>query len=46
MAQLGVAAAAEHMKILLFALSLTGLAFGWYTYLVPGSITTWKQLEE
>ena len=27
-AQLGVAAAAEHMKIRLFALSLTGPAFG------------------
>ena len=45
-AQLGVAAAAEHMKIRLFALSLTGPAFGWYTSLAPGSITTWKQLEE
>ena len=34
------------MKIRLFALSLTGPAFGWYTSLAPGSITTWKQLEE
>ena len=46
LAQLGVASRAEHMKIWLFSLSLTGPAFGWYTTLPPGSITTWKQLEE
>ncbi|WVZ88792.1 hypothetical protein U9M48_035265 [Paspalum notatum var. saurae] len=34
------------MKIQLFSLSLTGPAFGWYITLAPGSITTWKQLEE
>ena len=34
------------MKIRLFSLSLIGPAFGWYTTLAPGSITTWKQLEE
>ena len=45
-AQLGIAAVAEHMKIRLFSLSLTGPAFGWYTSLAPGSITSWKQLEE
>ena len=41
-AQLGVAAAAEHMKVWLFDLSLTGPVFSWYTSLAPGSITTWK----
>ena len=45
-AQLGVVAVAEHMKIRLFSLSLTGSAFGWYTSLAPGSITSWKQLEK
>ena len=34
------------MKIPLFSLSLTSPAFGWYTSLAPGSITSWKQLEE
>ncbi|WVZ93616.1 hypothetical protein U9M48_039581 [Paspalum notatum var. saurae] len=46
LAQQGIASRAEHMKIRLFSLSLTGPAFGWYTTLAPGSITTWKQLEE
>ena len=46
LAQLGIASRAEHMKIRLFSLSLTGPAFGWYTTLAPGSITNWKQLEE
>ena len=45
-AQLGVAATAEHMKIRLFSLSLTGPAFSRYTSLAPGSVTSWKQLEE
>src|ERR1041384_6891754 len=45
-AQLGIAAAAEYMKVRLFSLSLSGPAFGWYTTLAPGSIVSWKQLEE
>jgi len=45
-AQFGIEAVAEHMKIRLFSLSLTGPAFGWYTSLAPASVTTWKQLEE
>ena len=45
-AQLDIAAIAKHIKIWLFSLSLTGPAFGWYTSLAPGSITSWKQLEE
>jgi len=46
LAQHGIAFRAEHMKIRLFSLSLAGPAFGWYTTLPLGSITTWKQLEE
>ena len=46
LAQLGIASRAEHMKIWLFYLSLTGPAFGWNTTSAPGSITTWKQLKE
>jgi len=46
LAQLGPASQAEHMKIRLFSLSVTGPAFGWYTTLAPGSITNWKQMEE
>ena len=42
LAQLGPAASADHMKIRLFSLSLTGLAFVWYTTLALGSIITWK----
>jgi hypothetical protein len=42
LAQLGPASRADFMRIRLFALSLTGPAFGWYTTLPPGSITTWK----
>ena len=44
--QLGVASGAQHMKVRLFSLSLSGPAFGWYTSLAPGSITSWSQLEE
>ena len=46
LAQLGFAASADFMRIRFFSLSLTGLIFGWYNTLPPGSITTWKQLEE
>ena len=34
------------MMTRLFSLSLTGAAFGWYTSLAPGLITSWNQLEE
>jgi len=44
--QLGVASGAQHMKVRLFSLSLSGPAFGWYTSLAPGCITSWSQLEE
>ena len=46
LAQLGPASRADFMRIPLFALSLTGPVFGWYKTLPPGSITTWKQLED
>ncbi|KAK1698709.1 hypothetical protein QYE76_015406 [Lolium multiflorum] len=46
LAQLGTISASDELRVRLFAQSLTGSAFGWYTSLPPNSIRTWKQLEE
>jgi hypothetical protein len=34
------------MKLRMFALSLSGTAFAWFTSLSPNSIFTWAQLEQ
>ena len=36
----------DELKVCLFPLSLTGIAFSWFSALSPGSITTWSQLEQ
>jgi hypothetical protein len=33
-------------KIRMFRLSLTGVAFSWFTYLPPNSIDSWVSLEQ
>jgi hypothetical protein len=33
-------------RVKFFPLSLTGIAFNWFTSLAPNSINTWSQLEE
>jgi hypothetical protein len=44
--QLGEASADEAFKIRYFPLSLTGLAFTWFTSLPAHSICFWKDLEQ
>ena len=44
--QLGEAAASEALKIRLFSLSLSGLAFSWFASLPAGSIQSWADLEK
>jgi hypothetical protein len=44
--QLGMILVSDPLWVRFFLLSLTGLAFGWYTSLGPDLIHTWKQLEE
>jgi hypothetical protein len=46
LAQLGMILVSDPLRVRFFSQSLTGPAFGWYTSLGPGSIRTWKQLEE
>ena len=46
LAQLGEAGSMDELKVCLFPLSLTGIAFSWFSALSPGSITTWSQLEQ
>ena len=46
LAQLGTASAGDPLRVRLFTLSLSRPAFGWYTSLPAGSITSWRQLEE
>jgi hypothetical protein len=33
-------------RIRLFPLSLSGIAFNWFTSLAPNSVNTWVELEE
>ena len=46
LAQLGEASFYDALKVRLFPLSLTGVAFSWFSALPPNSINTWNQLEE
>jgi hypothetical protein len=46
LAQLGMIAVSDPLRVRFFSQSLTGPAFGWYTSLGPDSIRTWNQLEE
>jgi hypothetical protein len=46
LAQLGEASALDYMKIRNFSLSLTGIAFAWFTSLPPLCINSWVELEE
>jgi hypothetical protein len=45
-AQLGEASAHESFKVQLFSLSLTGIAFAWFSSIAPNSIDSWNQLEQ
>ena len=45
LAQLGKANH-DHIKVRLFSLSLTGVAFSWFSALAPNSIHTWFHLEQ
>jgi len=46
LAQLGEASAYDFMKVHNFPLSLTGIAFAWFTSLPSCSIGSWAELEE
>ena len=46
LAQLGEASAYDFMKVHNFSLSLTGIAFAWFTSLPSCSIGSWAELEE
>ena len=46
LAQLGGASAYDFMKVHNFPLSLTGIAFSWFTSLPSCSIGSWAELEE
>jgi hypothetical protein len=43
--QCGEASANDALKLKIFSLSLSGIAFTWFTSLAPNSILTWAQLE-
>ena len=45
MLQLGKASFHEALLIRLFSISLTGIAFSWFSSLAPNSIQSWHQLE-
>jgi hypothetical protein len=40
------ASANNTLKLRMFPLSLSGIAFTWFTSLAPNSIITWAQLEQ
>jgi hypothetical protein len=44
--QCGEASANDVLKLRMFPLSLSGIAFTWFTSLAPNSIFTWTQLEQ
>jgi hypothetical protein len=46
LAQLGEASACDFIKVQNFPLSLTGIAFAWFTSLPACSIDSWAELEE
>ena len=43
--QLGEASFNNTMRVYLFSLSLTRMAFSWFSSLAPNSILNWNQLE-
>jgi hypothetical protein len=44
--QCGEASANDTIKLRMFPLALSGMAFTWFTSLAPNSIFTWAQLEQ
>ena len=46
LAQLGETSSINELKVHLFSLSLTGIAFSWFSSLAPNSISSWEQLEQ
>jgi hypothetical protein len=44
LAQLGEAGNSDELTVRLFALSLTGTAFSWFSALPHGSINTWYDI--
>jgi hypothetical protein len=46
LSQLGPASKEDYMRICNFPLSLTGIAFAWFTSLPRCTIDSWSQLEE
>ena len=46
LAQLGETSSIKELKVRLFSLSLTGIAFFWFSSSAPNSITSWEQLEQ
>jgi hypothetical protein len=46
LAQLGEASTYDFMKVCNFPLSLTNIAFAWFTSLLSCSIGSWAELEE
>jgi hypothetical protein len=46
LAQIGEASLVDYLKVKLFLLSLSGLAFSWFSFLPLGFILTWAHLEQ
>jgi hypothetical protein len=46
LAQLGEASLVDAIKVRLFSLPLTRIAFSWFASLAPGSISSWYDLEK
>ena len=46
MAQLGEASSSDALRVRLFFLSLTGMAFSWFSSLPPNLVHTWNELEQ
>jgi hypothetical protein len=43
---MGEVSSANYLKVMPFPLSLSGIAFLWFSALPPGSILTWAHLEQ
>jgi hypothetical protein len=43
---MGDASSVDYLKVRHFSLSLSDIAFSWFSALPPGSILTWAHLEE
>jgi hypothetical protein len=46
LAKMGEASSADYLKVRRFPLSLSGIAFSWFSALPPSSILTWAHLEQ